>query len=55
MRRGDRLSGVRRRVRPAPQSAPRDGRGQTVTAPYDYRHRPVTSLTSASVTVTRMG
>lgn len=31
------------------------GRGQTVTAEYDYRHGPVTLLTSASVTVMRMG
>lgn len=32
-----------------------DGRGQTVPVTYDYRHRPVTLLTSAPVTVTRMG
>ncbi|GAA3814361.1 hypothetical protein GCM10022206_61020 [Streptomyces chiangmaiensis] len=30
-------------------------RGQTVTVAYDYRHRPVTLLTSASVAVMRMG
>lgn len=32
-----------------------DGRGQTVTAPYDYRHRPVTCLTCAFAAVMRMG
>jgi hypothetical protein len=31
------------------------GPGQTVTVPYDYRHRPVTCLTCASVSVMRMG
>jgi hypothetical protein len=32
-----------------------DGREQTATAPYDYRHWPVTCLTHTFATVMRMG
>lgn len=44
-------------VGPADSSADIDGGGpgQTVTAPYDYRHWPVSLLTCAAFTVMRMG